>query len=789
MTIDLSGGTGPSSPRSRYVKTQAIKAAVAGREAEVVRALGIRWPGRGHIHCPYPDHEDRNPSWRLTEQGLCICTCNDGEAHHVLDAAMRVLGLDFEGAKLRVAELLGRDDLVVDPNGDKGLTLAEYAEAKKLPIEFLAKLGVCHQNRWGKPAVRIPYFRLDGSAPSIKFRVSLSGEKKTRWRKGDHACLYGEWYRDLFREAGFVVVVEGESDAQTLWVHNFPAYGLPGAAAWDEARDAPLCDGIGAIYVIVEPDRGGQATLAWLARSSIVDRARVVRTTPACKDPSALYLSDPEQFVSAFNGWLAAAEPLPACTIESPPPLPRTPLEEVINEFNSKYAVVNETGQAVVYERIYDPVLQRSALCRIRFEDLRKFYQNRPVTLELAGRSVTRSAAEWWLGHADRRQFLRGVVFDPTNKPPANCWNLWSGFSVAPTPGDWSLMRDHIRLVICSGVENHADYVLNWLGRLFQQPNRQGEVALIFRGAKGVGKGILARWIVKAFGQHGIHIFNPIQLVGRFNLHLRDCLILFGDEAFYAGDRQHEGVLKGLITEPLLPIEGKGRDLVIVPNMLHVILASNSDWVIPASADERRYAVFDVPDSRRGDLAYFADIEKQMENGGLAAMIHDLLERDITRFEVRNVPATEALTTQKTLSLASIEKWWLAVLSRGFLWKSRHGAMYFQQWQAFYSTELLHRSYLQWVQENHPYDRKTREDLGRFMTKIYTPCRPADGKKYPVYELDSIDRELLKEGKTLDNISIVFKERPPGYTVGELSEARVRFTEIYPVVTEWGLDP
>ena len=772
--------------KAPYVITKALKAAIEGRGAEIVRAIGIPWNGRNHLHCPYPDHEDKSPSWRLMRSGLAICTCCGGKAHSIIDVVMKVLGLSFEEAKIRIAEIIGRTDLITDPSDDKGLTLEGYAEAKKLPVEFLAKLGVREQKSYrAKTAVRIPYFRLNGGSPAIKFRVALTGKKKTYWRKDEKALLYGEWYAEKFRKIGYVVIVEGESDAQTLWLHNFPAYGLPGAAAWDEQRDAPLCEGIGQVFVVVEPDKGGAATLLWLSRSSIASRARIIRTSPELKDPSELYLANPKEFVDTFNKWLEAAEPAPPGVIEAPP---RHPLDDIIDEFNTKYAVVNEAGQAIVYQRVVDPILERSVLFRISFADLKKFYQNRPITIEVGNRSITKSAAEWWLGHEDRRQFLEGVIFDPTNRAPDNCWNLWSGFAVTPAPGDWSLMRDHIRSVICSGVEHHSDYILNWLGRLFQLPNRQGEVALVFRGAKGVGKGIVGRWIVKAFGQHGIHIFNPIQLVGRFNLHLRDCLILFGDEAFYAGDRQHEGVLKGLITEPYLPIEGKGRDLVIVPNMLHAILASNSDWVIPASADERRYAVFDVPDTKHGNLSYFAAIEKQMENGGLAAMIYDLRARDIAQFEVRNVPATEALTIQKTLSLSSLEKWWLAVLSRGFLWKSRHGAMYFQKWQPFYSTELLHRSYLQWTHENYPYDRKGREDLGRFMTKMYTPCRPAIGKKYPIYELDNIDRELLKV-KVLDDISIVFQERPPGYTVGELVEARVRFTEIYPVATEWGVRP
>ena len=65
----------------------------------------------------------------------------------------------------------------------------------------------------------------------------------------------------------------------------------------------------------------------------------------------------------------------------------------------------------------------------------------------------------------------------------------------------------------------------NWLARLFQQPNCPGEVAIVLKGKKGCGKGIFGRWIVKAWGQHGIQISSGNHLVGRFNSHLRDCVV------------------------------------------------------------------------------------------------------------------------------------------------------------------------------------------------------------------------------------------------------------------------
>ena len=96
-----------------YVVTAEIKAAVDQRETEVLDALAIRWrDGRPHIRCPFPDHHDRRPSWRWDETAAkAHCTCSP-KGLGIFDVVMRHDGCDFEAAKLRVAELLGRGDLI-----------------------------------------------------------------------------------------------------------------------------------------------------------------------------------------------------------------------------------------------------------------------------------------------------------------------------------------------------------------------------------------------------------------------------------------------------------------------------------------------------------------------------------------------------------------------------------------------------------------------------------------------------------------------------------------------------
>ena len=188
----------------------------------------------------------------------------------------------------------------------QGLTLASYCKAKRLPVDFLKGLGVSQFKYQDRPAVRIPYLSVDGEVVAARYRVALTGDR-FRWKVGAKPCLYGLWRLTEFAD-DHITLVEGESDAQTFWRAGVPAVGLPGAANWRERRDAEHLKRFATIYVVVEPDQGGEATKKWLAASSIRERVKLIDLGKH-KDASGLYLANPDGFLGSWQAATIAAIP------------------------------------------------------------------------------------------------------------------------------------------------------------------------------------------------------------------------------------------------------------------------------------------------------------------------------------------------------------------------------------------------------------------------------------------------------------------------------------------------
>ena len=272
------------------------------------------------------------------------------------------------------------------------------------------------------------------------------------------------------------------------------------------------------------------------------------------------------------------------------------------------------------------------------------------------------SLGDAWLKSPQRRD-CTGLVFEPDGREVEGKLNLWTGWACEPASGNWGELRWLIHNVLCDADHRISEYVLNWMAYLVQKPTHIPEVAIAFHGDKGTGKSTLGRALCRLAGRHGRHITSPMHLTGRFNAHLRDCLFLFADEAIHPTERHDQSILKGLISEPVIQIEAKGVDTIQAKNRIHVMLASNDEWFVPASQAERRFCVSRVNNMVRQNSEFFTKLHEQLDWGGLPAMLFDLLQRDIAGWRPSaNVPATPALTEQQLLGGGLVQHWWVEKL-------------------------------------------------------------------------------------------------------------------------------
>ena len=169
--------------------------------------------------------------------------------------------------------------------------------------------------------------------------------------------------------------------------------------------------------------------------------------------------------------------------------------------------------------------------------------------------------------------------------------------------------------------------------------------------------------IGRLLGCHYVLVDTARYVTGNFNKHMQYAILLQVDEGFWAVDKAAEGRLKGLITSRQHQIELKGIDLFTVTNYIRAIITSNNEWVVPAGFKARRWIVVDVNERHINDKAYFQAIRDEDP----AALLHNLLNFDLSKVDFSKIPQTEALLDQKIASFSAEQSWWFDLLQAGIL--------------------------------------------------------------------------------------------------------------------------
>ncbi len=259
-----------------------------------------------------------------------------------------------------------------------------------------------------------------------------------------------------------------------------------------------------------------------------------------------------------------------------------------------------------------------------------------------------------------------GVEFNPAGTT-GNLLNLWIGPTIEARVGNWPLIQAFLLDVICNSDQKSYDYLIGFIAHALQHPEEKPGILIILLGGQGTGKGTLGRILRLIWTATYLQVHNIDAVTGNFNASLERAFIVFMDEALFAGDRKASDALKSLVTEPVIHINEKHQPARQTHSYHRFFAASNADHLKNTERDDRRDFALRISESRKGDHAYWQELNVEIEQGGVAAMVHDLLTMDLSGFNVRDKPNTNELLEQKLQSLGPIARWWHDCLDGGGL--------------------------------------------------------------------------------------------------------------------------
>ena len=420
---------------------------------------------------------------------------------------------------------------------------------------------------------------------------------------------------------------------------------------------------------------------------------------------------------------------------------------QIIATLNQDHAVIPIGGQVRIMNKSYDPVLRRRMITFSTKSDFELRYCNKKIY----DRGDEVGHGEYWINHPDRAEY-NGIVFLPGCTDTGEYLNLWQGWGCDPVKGCVDKWRQFVSEVICSSDDELFDYVINWCAHMVQRPQELPEATLVLRGGQGWGKDRFVKPLAEIVGnEHFIALTSMKQVSGQFTGHLSNVLLVQCNEAVWGGDKNAEGTLKAMITDPVQPIEQKGKDITSVANFKRLIFSTNEGWAVPRGQDDRRYVILDVSNSRKTDHEYFAGIMAELESGGYEALFYFLLNRNINDWHPRMIPdrIKKMGYDLKLRSAGTIQKWWYDALNNGYLLEHQS---YSDDSQAFWPdrcpTSDVITSYLKHCHQYKVTHPECSSVLGEELRKFGVgKCRPAaaPGQRRPeFYKLPTLDEARAK---------------------------------------------
>lgn len=352
---------------------------------------------------------------------------------------------------------------------------------------------------------------------------------------------------------------------------------------------------------------------------------------------------------------------------------------EMTKIINRKYCFITDTSKPCVISWTMAEIKKQfyRVYCYQSARSLVEVFSNREITYRPESekkkvKTAVLNPISVWMKHESRKQHRR-VVFLPEGN--TNDYNYFHGLACLQDSEIPPLTEDHpwfqhILNRACNGNKVHYDYLLNIFASWIQHPGEKTP-APVFLGEEGAGKGMIVKPISKIIGRdYFVHLQNSTSLTGSFNGIIEHALLVFADEAFWGGDKKSEGILRGLLTEDSVVVNQKYVSEIQVGNYMNFVMASNMKWVVPATKNSRRFFVLNFSNEMAGSHGRYSAAlkaeQKEIINVPIDRLAQFFYARDLSKFDPRDIPITNALRDQKVLSFDKVTKFWYNIIDQGY---------------------------------------------------------------------------------------------------------------------------
>ncbi|PTX38383.1 hypothetical protein IQ03_05181 [Gemmobacter caeni] len=333
-------------------------------------------------------------------------------------------------------------------------------------------------------------------------------------------------------------------------------------------------------------------------------------------------------------------------------------------EYNSSYYIIENFGGAVaVFHDAVDPDTGAQDMWR-----LAKFLEARNsehvlISFDLSEDKpqVERFARIWCESPKARRYARQEMRFDTTDRVidvgGKQVLNLFHGWATTPVAGEWPAIRYLIHELLCSGVPEASEYLLNYVAHMVQKPHVLPGTAVILQSEEqGTGKSTFISLLRQLLGSRYCATTSDAEhLVGKHNDRAMNKVLLHFEEAVAPNDRKVESKVKALITDEMGSYNPKNMGVVQARNYARVFMTSNAQQVAHIARHDRRMFVLNVSPKHANDAGFWSQFHTAFPQE-MEAFMHAMRTRDISEFRPNVIPFTEAKDKQKLESVVGPDR-------------------------------------------------------------------------------------------------------------------------------------